>query len=239
MAILTAPTLGKLLTNVRNLLGQPNAANSTWTDYELKEYLNEGVRMYFAELIKNSEGWFTVVGYLDYTANVETVAMPTDFFECKALYIQRSNGWEILEYRNNVTSGFLSNIGASGTNTYSPYYYFQGNNVVLHPVPNSTSTGGSLRLDYVQFPEQMVNGGDVAGGTTLLNQVSPVFKQLIEMYAVYKAKIKQSMVNGVDLTALPKGNLAEIYTTFKEAINKRSQYPEFVIPFNPEGYDGG
>lgn len=234
MATLASPTLGKLITNVRNLLGQPNPVNSSWTDAELKEYLNEAVRLYFAEVVKNQEGYFTTTtdpnNNLTYTANNELVALPTDCFEVKALYIQRSNGWEILEYRNDVTNGFLSNTGSGGGNTYSPMYYFMGNNLVLHPTPNFTGTN-QLRLDYVQFPDQMVNGGDA-----MTNQVSPVFKQLIEMYAVCKAKMKQSMVNGTDLTALPKQNLAEIYTNFKNAINKRSAYPEFLVPFNPEGY---
>lgn len=234
MATLTSPTLGRLITNVRNILGQPNATNSTWTDFEITEYLNEGGRLYFSEVVKNMEGYFIVStdpgSNLTYTANVETVALPTDCFQIKALYIQRNNAWEILEYQNNVTSGFYTNTGAGGTNTYSPYYYFQGNNIVLHPTPNVTGTN-QLRLDYVQFPDQMVNGGD-----SMTNQISPVFKQLIEMYAVYKAKIKQSMVSGTDLTALPKANLDEIYTSFKNTITPRSAYPEFTIPFSPEGY---
>lgn len=234
MATLTTPTLGKLIYNIRNMLGQPNQVNSTWTDQELTEYLNEGVRMYFAEIVKNQEGYFTVttdpLTNLGVVANQETVALPSDCFEVKALYIQRSNGWEILPYYNDVTGGILTNVGTSGGNTYSPSYYFQGNNLVLRPTPNFTQTA-ILRLDYVQFPDQMINGGD-----TMSNQVSPVFKQLIEMYAVCKAKMKQSMVSGTDLTAIPKQNLAEIYANFKNAINKRSAYPEYVVPFNPEGY---
>lgn len=234
MATLTAPTLGKLITNVRNLLGQPNPVNSVWTDAELKEYLNEAIRMYFAQVIKNGEGYFTITtdpnNNLSYSANVETVALPVDCFEVRALYIQRNNGWEILEYRNDVTSGFMSSTGAGGGNTYSPMYYFLGNNLVLHPTPNFDGPN-QLRLDYVQFPDQMINGGD-----SLSNQISPVFKQLLEMYAVYKAKLKQSMVNGTDLTAIPKQNLDQIYTLFKDTINKRSNYPEYVVPFNPEGY---
>lgn len=234
MAILTKPTLGKLITNVRNLLGQPNSVNSTWTDLEITEYLNEAIRMYFAEVVKNGEGYFTVStdpsSNLSYTANNELVALPVDCFEVRALYIQRSNGWEILEYRNDLTNGFLTNTGAGGNNTYSPAYYFQGNNLVLHPTPNMDGAE-QLRLDYVQFPDQMINGGD-----SMTSQVSPVFKQLIEMYAVYKAKLKQSMVSGTDLTALPKANLSDIYILFKDTINKRSMYPEYVVPFNPEGY---
>jgi hypothetical protein len=54
------------------------------------------------------------------------------------------------------------------------------------------------------------------------------------MYAVYKAKMKQSMVNGVDLTAIPAANLKAIYTMFRDTINKRSEHPEYVVPFNPE-----
>lgn len=234
MATLSAPTLGKLIASVRSLLGQPNAANSDWTDLDLTNYLNEAVRMYFAEVIQTGEGWFTITDYLSYTANIETVALPVDFFEVKALYIQRTQGWEILPYINNITSGFSTNSGATG-DTYTPYYYFQGNNIVLRPVPNG-SAADALRLDYVQFPEQMVNGADIAGGTALLNQISPVFKQLIEMYAVYKAKLKQSMVNGTDLTAIPSANLSQIYTTFKGAMGKRSMYPGFTVPFEPEGW---
>jgi hypothetical protein len=228
--ILASPTLSKLLTNVRNFLNAPNPANSFWTDAELTEYLNEGSRMYFAEVIKNSEGYFETTTTLDYTSGTETVALPTGFFEVKALYIARPNGWEILPYYNNLTSGFLTTNGAGGANTYSPSYSFQGNNLVLHPTPNATSTGGQLRLDYVQFPDQMVNGGD-----QLTNQVSPVFKQLLEMYAVMKAKTKESMVTGVDLVTIPARDLGAIYSIFKSTINKRSQYPEYIIPFNPEG----
>jgi hypothetical protein len=233
MATLSSPTLGKLIFNVRNMLGQPNPVNSTWTDAELTEYLNEAVRMYFAEVIANSEGHFTTTtdpaSNLSITANTETVALPSDFFQAKALYIQRSNGWEILQYRNNITTGFISQGGGTGSNTYAPYYYFMGNNLVLHPTP-SFSQAGALRLDYVQFPTTMINGGD-----SLTNQVSPVFKQLIEKYAIVQAKKKQSMVNGTDLTAIAKADLAEAYVSFKNAVNKRSVAPEYVIPFNPEG----
>lgn len=229
MAILSSPTLSKLLFNVRNLLNQPNPANSFWTDAELTEYLNEGVRMYFAEVMKNSEGYFQPTPVLlNVVSGSETVALPVDFFEARALYIRRNNGWEILEYRNDVTSGFIDMGGGAGSNTYNPSYYFQGNNLVLHPTPNFSETG-VLRLEYVAFPDQMINGGDA-----MSNQVSPVFKQLIEMYGVVKAKTKESMVTGVDMVSIPSANLGQIYALFKDTINKRSQGPEYVNPFNPE-----
>lgn len=234
MSQLTSPTLTKLLTSVRNMLGQPNNTNSTWTDTELTEWINDGINKYFAEVIKGGEGYFMTStdpsSNLSYTANTESVALPTDCFQVKAVYIQRSNGWEILEYRNDVTNGFLTNTGSGGNNTYSPMYYFQGNNLILHPTPNLSGTA-QIRVDYVQFPDNLVNGGD-----TMTAQVSPVFKELIIMYAVLKAKTKQSLVTGTDLTALAAQQLAELYRTFKNTIDKRSMYPEFVVPFNPEGY---
>jgi hypothetical protein len=237
MATLTSPTLGKLIYNVRNLLGQPNPTNSTWTDIELAEYLNEAVRMYFAQVVKHQEGYFTTTtdpsSNLSIVSGTETVALPSDCFEVKAVYIQRSNGWEILSYQNNLTASFLTNAGASGANSFSPSYEFRGNSLVLRPTPNFSGSG-VLRVDYVQFPEQMVNATDVMGGSTVVNQISPVFKQLCEMYAIWKAKIKQSMVNGTDLTAIPRANLDAIYTSFKDTINKRSAYPEFTLPFSPE-----
>lgn len=228
MATLSSPSLGKTITNVRNFLSQPNPANSAWTDAELTEYINEGIRMYFAEVVKTSEGYFTTNTLLDVVTDVETVALPSDFFEVRALYIQRNNAWEILPYNNNITDGFYTNSGSSSL-TYAPYYFFRSNNLVLRPTPNFSATG-VLRLEYVQFPDTLVNGGDM-----LTNQVSPVFKQLIEMYAVYKAKLKQSMTNGVNIHQVPLENLNQIYSQFKDTINKRSQYPEFIVPFNPEG----
>ena len=228
MATLSAPTAGKLLNNVRNLLNQPNPSNSFWTDLELLEYLNEAIRIYFAQVLKNSEGQFTALADLDIVSGTETVALPSDFFEVKALYIQRNQGYDILTYQPNLTSGYNTTVG-NGASLYSPYYFFRGNNLVLRPTPNF-SQSAILRLEYVQFPETLVNGGD-----SLTTQVSPIFKQLIEMYAVYKAKLKESMVSGVDLTAIPKDNLAQMDKLFIETINKRSQYPEFIVPWHPEG----
>lgn len=228
MGILASPTLGKLLSNVRNFLGQPNASNSRWSDEELTEYINEGIRMYFGEVILNAEGQFTSQVDLDIVSGQELVALPDDFFSAKALYKKLSDAYEILPYQNNLTHGYATQSGASG-NTYFPSYYFRNNNLVLRPIPDYSETAG-LRLEYIAFPDTLVNGGDV-----MTAQVSPVFKQLIEMYAVYKAKVQESLVNGVDLTPVAATNLAQIYQQFKTVISARSKYPAYTVPFNPEG----
>jgi hypothetical protein len=228
MATLSAPTLGKLITNVRNYLNQPDPSNSFWTDQELTEYANEGIRTYFAEVISNVEGHFTTASDLNIVSGTETVALPTDCFEVRALYKKVNNGFEILPYSNDLTLGYSTQGGAS-TELYRPLYFFRDNNLVLRPTPQFSETAG-LRIEYIRFPDTLVNGGD-----SLSTQISPVFKQLIEMYMVYKAKVKESLVNGVNTVTFAQDQLGKIYTLFKEAIVNRSKYPRYTVPYNPEG----
>ncbi len=227
MAVLSAPTLDELIQNVRNLLNQPNANNSTWTDEELATYLNEAIRRYFAEVVLHSEGQFTTQDDLDIVENAETVELPMDCFEVRAVYRKVSGGYQMLPYRNNLTESY-STSGGTGGETYLPYYYMRKNALVLRPVPNFSETD-ALRIEYIQFPETMVTAGD-----SLTTQVSPVFKDLVEAYAVYKAKLKESLVSGVNLYGAARENLNDLFTAFKESIGQRSHNPTAIIPFSPE-----
>ena len=226
MTQLVSPAYSTILTDVRNLLNQPNSTNSFWTDSELNSYINEAMRVYFAELTKIDEGHFTAQVDLDIVANQETVAMPADFFSMRALYKKVDTTYMILPYRNNITEGY-STEGGTNSVTYLPYYYFRQNQIVLRPVPQFSETA-SLRMEYFQFPQQM------ATGDTLTDQITPVFYQVIEMYAVYKAKMKESLVTGVNTSALAKENLAELHKQFMDVVQLRSKNPTAIIPFNPE-----
>ncbi len=226
MATLSSPTQQALITNIRNLLNQPESTNSFWSDSELIEYINEAVRIYFVEVAHANEGQFTTTSDLNIVSGTETIALPSDFFEAKALYKKVTDGYVVLPYMNNMTESY-STTGGSSSNHYFPSYYFRGNNLVLRDVPGLSETAG-LRLEYIQFPETMVTGGD-----SLTSQVSPVFKQLIEMYAVYKAKLKESLVSGVNVQGPAVDNLKDLYGAFKESITNRSKNPTFITPFNP------
>lgn len=228
MGTLTSPTLTTLLGNVRNLLNQPNSSNSFWSDAELDAYINEAIRIYFAELTKINEGQFTAQTDLNITANTETVSLPSDFFSMRAVYKKVDTTWILLPYRNNITEGY-STEGGTNSVTYLPYYYFRGNSLVLRPVPQFSETSG-LRVEYLQFPATLVSGSD-----TLTDQISPVFSQVVEMYAVYKAKMKESLVTGVNTSQLAKENLAELHKQYMDVIQMRSKNPTAIIPFNPEG----
>lgn len=227
MATLSSPTLQSLITSVRRLLNQQDPNDSFWQDTELTDYLNEAVRIYFIECVLANEGPFLAQTDLDLVANSETVALPPDCFEVRSVYKKVSSGYSILPYNNSVTSGY-STQGGSSNESYTPYYYFRGNNLVFKPVTNFSEVGG-IRLEYIQFPDNMVWGGD-----SMTTQVSPVFKQLIEMYAVYKAKLRESMTNGTQTYAAAQSHLGELHSLFKSVVQKRSKYPTYTVPFNPE-----
>jgi hypothetical protein len=226
MATLSSPTLNRLLRNIRSLLNQPDRNNSFWSDEDLTEYINEAIRVYFVEVHHANEGLFTTTTDLNIVADTETIALPSDCFEIKAVYKKVSNGYVPLGYDNSA-SGY-STQGGSGAEAYFPKYSLRGNNLVLRPTPNFSETAG-IKLEYIQFPETVVNGGDA-----MTAQVSPIFKPLIEMYAVYKAKLKESMVNGVVMHKVPEDNLKDLYGMFKEATSRRTASPTFVTPFDPE-----
>jgi hypothetical protein len=227
MATLSSPTLQRLISNVRTLLNQPDRNNSFWSDDELTTYLNDAISIYFLEVTLNREGQFTTTTNLNLVAGTEEVSLPTDCFEVRTLWRKVTNGYVALPFRNRVDEGY-STLNTGGGDSYVPYYYLRQNKIVLRPQPDFSETAG-LKLEYIQLPDTIVFGGD-----SLTNQISPVFKQLIEMYAVYKAKLKESLVNGTNLHVHAESNMNTIYKAFKDTIGNRAYSPTFVKPFNPE-----
>jgi len=215
-----------MLQSIRNMLNQPDPNNSFWSDSELLEYINEGVRIYFAELTNIDEGHFVTTASLNITSGSRTIALPSDFFKVKVLYRVDGNDRIPLNYRNNLTGGFSTDGNTSGSG-YLPDYYFQGNNLVLVDTPNFTEASG-LFMEYVQFPETMLNGSD-----QLTAQISPVFRQVVERYATYMAKLKESLTNGAVIPPSLTQNLADVVQQFRDIIAIRSKNPTYVTPFNP------
>lgn len=226
MATLTLPTLDRLLKETRVFLGQENAANSTWSDAELTMYLNDAFRVYFLEVSERAEGQFDTQTTLDIVSGVEVVDLPSDCFKVKVLWKIANQQDIILSYKNNLSYS-RDNLPDQNPDTYEPYYYFRGNAIILNPTPSFTQADG-LRLEYTQFPEQMIYSGDVISAG-----FSPVFKEMLVMYAVYKAKVKESLVTGTNTYEAVKEHLTDLYTIFKEDVGLRSKYPQFIKPFIP------
>jgi hypothetical protein len=176
-----------------------------------------------------NEGLFSKKTTLNIVANQETIDLPSDFFQVRSLYKIISNGAVILRYDNNLTNSYATDVG-SGTESYFPFFYFRNNQLVLRPEPTFSQTAG-LSLEYYYLPDMINTAGD-----RMDVSVTPLFKQLIEMYAVFKAKMSQSLVTGVDMTPVAKANLSDIYTRFIETVKYRAKYPQFTVPFSPESY---
>lgn len=227
MALLSSPTADELIVEARNMLNQPDSTNSVWSDEELLVYLNEAIRRYFSEVVQKAEGQFTTEDDLNLVAGVSAVNLPSDCFSVKVVNRKVSGGYVPLAYSNNFTEGYATTGAATG-DSYMPVYSFQKNQLILRPAPSASETD-ALRVEYVQFPESLITGSDSVSAS-----VSPVFRDLLSMYMVYKAKLKESLVNGVNVHSMAEDNLKDLYNAFKEAIDGRSKYPSFIQPFDPE-----
>lgn len=225
MGVLTAPSLARLLLETRLALNQPKNTNSFWSDPELTIYLNDGVRQYALELSQRAEGQFCTQVNLDVVSGVETVALPSDCFVVKGLWVVQNNRNTILPYKNNEVDSYDTNV-SSGSQGYEPYYFFRGNNLVLRPAPGFSQTA-ALVLEYMQFADNMIDVGD-----TLNTSISPMFKELVVAYAVYKAKLKESLVNGNQNYQVAEGHMGKLYAQFELTVGERSKYPQFVRPYS-------
>lgn len=230
MAVLTSPTLQQLITSVRRRLGQPSPVNSQWTDDELAEYINNGITRYFGEVIQNAEGLFnkSTPADLDIVAGQETVTLPSDFFELVRLYRKVGSEYLIMEYDNSFDQSYTTN-GPTSTSSSLRYSLRGAQTLVLRDVPQFSETG-ALRLEYVAFPETLVTGGDV-----MTSNVSPIFRDMIVAWAVYEAKVSESLRGqGVNTYGVAKQHFGELYQQFRDVIQNRSEYPRYIRPWSPE-----
>lgn len=227
MTLLTDPTVMQLTSNIRSMLNQPNELNSMWSNAELRTWMNDGIREYFCELVTQNEGQFNAVVLLDIVSGQEEIPLPTDFFEARTVWKKSDNIFITLPYDNSVTNHVVTQV-SNGSSTFFPSYRFRGNTLVLNETPMFSEVGG-IRLEYSAFPEELALGTD-----TTQRDFSPIFKNLLETYVIYQAKLKESLVNGADLTVLIKRKKDELEQKFKEIIAARSKAPQFTIPFSPE-----
>lgn len=214
-----------MLESTRAFLNQPDPNNSFWTDVELVDYLNEAVRIHMAELSSVDEGQGATTVTLDIVQNVDTIALPTDFFFARGLWKITSQQNVLMTYRNNLTESYATNGGGT-SETYVPSYGFRGNNIVLRPAPNFSETGGLL-LEYVQMPAMLQDGAD-----TVTNQICAMFFQSIRAYAIYLAKLKESLNASVAVHANAETHFANLFKQFRELSQKRSKRPTSVVPFD-------
>lgn len=165
---------------------------------------------------------------LNTTNAVETVALPTDCFAVRGVWFQQGTINRRLEYRQNITEDYSNSSSTNGQANYEPYYYFRGNNLVLRPIPGFTSTNGPLVVEYTAYPSLLVFGGDI-----MASGISPLFKELIVMYIVCKAKLKDDLSNGGNTRVPAQQQFGELFKNFRHQISERSKAPQYVTPYEP------
>lgn len=227
MAQVVAPALERLIRDARILLGQPKAENSRYTDAELTGYANDAVQQIFLTVNEAGEGQFDKSTTLNIVNATETVALPTDCFAVKALYKVQNQINRRLEYRQNTLMDYDNSSTNSGSTTYEPYYYFRGNNIVLRPIPGFSETN-SLVIEYTAYPNVLVFGGDIMD-----SGISPLFKELIVMYTVAKAKLKDDINGGGQGYALAASHRDDLFRQFRHQLMERSKGPQYVTTFEP------
>lgn len=174
-----------------------------------------------------SEGQFDKKTSLDITNTVETVPLPTDCFAIRALYKVQGSINRRLEYRQNILEDYGNDSSTNGAANYEPYYYLRGNSLVLRPIPGFTEVGG-LVIEYTAFPNVLVYGGD-----TLDAGISPLFKELVVMYVVAKAKLKDDLSSGGSSRLPAESHLSDLYTNFKHQLSERSKAPQYITAYEP------
>ncbi len=232
---LVAPKLERLIRDARQLLNQPKAENSRFSDAELTSYANDAIQQIFHTVNEAGEGQFdqstSAVGNVSYpglnvTSGVETVPLPTDCFSIKGVWLTQGTVKRRLEYRQNILDDYTSTT--AGQSSFEPYYYLRGNSLVLRPIPGYTSTDNPLTIEYTAYPSVLVYGGD-----SMDNGISPLFKELVVMYIVAKAKLKDDLSGSGQGYALACSHRDDLFRQFKHQLSERSKAPQFITSFEP------
>lgn len=227
MATLVAPSLERLVRDARILLNQPKPENSRFSDAELIGYANDALQQIFLTVNEAGEGQFDKTANLNITGGTETIPLPVDCFSVKAVFKLQGTIARRLEYHQNIVNDYDTNLSSNGSSSYEPYYYFRGNNLVLRPIPGTSETSG-LIIEYTAYPQVLVYGSD-----NLDSGMSPLFKELIVMYIVSKAKLKDDLSGSGNGYELASNHRNDLFKQFRHQLMERSKAPQYINTFEP------
>lgn len=183
------------------------------------------------------EGQFDKFTNLGITGGNELVALPADCFAIKTIHKVQGTIARRLEYHQNIVNDYDLTTSSQGSSSYEPYYYLRGNNIVLRPIPGATETGGAsspntatggLLVEYTAYPQVLVYGGD-----TMDNGMSPLFKELIVMYVVFKAKLKDDLSGQGAGVRVAQQHRDDLFKQFRHQLMERSKAPQYISTFEP------
>jgi hypothetical protein len=211
-----------MVTEVRYHLDEPTAVS--WSDAELLVYLNHAQAWAQSLILGLDQDFFLTSTNLTTTANTATIALPSDFMRVKRLEwldgdtsLKNPEPLYPIEWQN---KGMGWPMYYSGTNTGGrPYYfYFQGTNLVLWPVPDTTKAA-ALRMWYIY------RLADLAGAyATCTCEVPSEWHKTVVLKAAIQAMMKMEQD-----TSVFKRELDEQTGMLMRALSSRQmQEPRFI-----------
>lgn len=153
-------TLSDLRTRVRQ---RANMENSTFvTNAELNVYINQAIADLRDKMIsKVGEDYFADEELYSLQSNVDTYALPNDFYKILYVEVKGDDGYYYKMRRFEVSE---RNFGASPINYYIPdiRYRLRGNNIVF--TPQNLIGGREVRMTYVPIPTELSLNTDTLQG---------------------------------------------------------------------------
>jgi hypothetical protein len=217
-------TLAELTTATRYYLDDTSLAR--WTDTEIYYYINRAYQYYWNKLVNAGYKSLCVAPVLlDITSGVDTIALPTDFY--KARRVDRLIDTKIipLQYKENFEDVMLT-TGVTSSTLYTPSYTFQGNNLLLEPLPSFSATS-ALQVSYWPVMTKLANTTDspVAG-------FNAQWQDLIPIRAAFIAKSNREEEDVENIYR----DLKEAEVPFEDALTEMTQSRSYTEPFITGGY---
>jgi len=135
-------TLGQLVDAVRTKGDYANSA--VFTDLDLVEYINEAIAELYEIVTDQFQGYYEKIATITTTANVQTVSLPSDFLDLRALDRQFDATHHSPLRRINLSQSY-SFQGTGQPQAYSLHGGVAPGTVRLYPVPDGVYT---LRVTY-------------------------------------------------------------------------------------------
>ena len=243
-------TVSHLLSRVRERLDEAlDPETNFWTDHELTEYTNEGLREVHQTMREAHESWFVrtlrsdagLVGIAGRTYDTERLAfqtgrneipLPPDFAELRLLETipTSDDSVDSLNFENRPVEhpDFRVNAMAESNQNSRVYYYAlehrtDGWWLIFSPIP-TLETARVLVIKYIQAPPEVTKAMTFED-----TGFEPFMLDAVIAYTVMRAREKEGDTDGIALA----GNDWERKRTFalRAAGPKQTRDPEVVIGF--------
>jgi len=201
---------------------------------ELDNYINQGVRYIFAQMVQRFEDYFIIPGTtvnggeFDTVSNQQLYSLPADMHKLVKVEMRDSNSDDDRDYYR-IKKANIANQDFSSRNTGSRYgfssyqYYIAGSKVGMRPIPSGSSS--TVRLWYIPFVATLVEDTDVP-------EIPLIYHDLISDYAAVKCLSKSG-------EGIYKEKFAEMNLSIQNLINtieSRDQQAE-QMTFTADDYD--